>query len=446
MIPHKIVLSLIVLSLSIIKSESSHLANLNKTTSVGLSKFYYADKLFYLTLEEPKFEKLNIVIDKDSKTITISKDDKDDICKINTTTFDLQSQDKIFQFNVTCNNDTINTFQYNLNASTINFTYNNKTNLANKEFSYQIYTMQYFLESNNSIFSIIKFIILFSGIYVSFYGHSSNFLVITLFIQYFLFILVEELYEAFSELIIVSEILGMFLFIFSLIIGGALGILFNLKLPKSLPFIYTFSAVFSISKIFIYSLPFSNILRQYDIELSYLSYLAISIVIAIIISTAVLYSNPDIKKYSYLVSSSITGPYIIICGLSYIVGGIVYIKIRLHVEKIPSDSKNEYFIIYLSLFVLSITFQLFHKSFEIRKEQKKEETEQYKKMNSNDTSSSMNYIRPRLSTEMENNFRPSDVGKMIPDENNDNIPDTQNEEPYTEENQDEGYVNEENLE
>ena len=165
MIPHKIVLSLIVLSLSIIKSESSHLANLNKTTSVGLSKFYYADKLFYLTLEEPKFDYLNIVIDKDSKTITISEYD---ICKINTTTFDLQSQDKIFQFNVTCNNDTINTFQYNLNASTINFTYNNKTYLAkiNKEFSYQIYTMQYFLESNNSIFSIIKFIILFSGIYV----------------------------------------------------------------------------------------------------------------------------------------------------------------------------------------------------------------------------------------------------------------------------------------
>ena len=147
-----------------------------------------------------------------------------------------------------------------------------------------------------------------------------------------------------------------------------------------------------------------------------------------------------------MVSSSITGPYIIICGLSYIVGGIVYIKIRLHVEDIPSDSGNEYFIIYLSLFVLSITFQLFHKSFEIRKEQKKEETEQYKMMNSNDTSSSMNYIRPRLSTEMENNFRPSDVGKMIPDENNDNIPDTQKEEPYTEENQDEGYVNEENLE
>ena len=118
MIPHKIVLSLIVLSLSIIKSESSHLANLNKTTSVGLSKFYYADKLFYLTLEEPKFDNLDIVID---KTITINEYD---ICKINTTTFDLQSQDKIFQFNVTCNNDTINTFQYNLNASTINFTYN----------------------------------------------------------------------------------------------------------------------------------------------------------------------------------------------------------------------------------------------------------------------------------------------------------------------------------
>ena len=109
MIPHKIVLSLIVLSLSIIKSESSHLANLNKTTSVGLSKFYYADKLFYLTLKEPKFDNLTIVVGGDSKTITISE--YDDICKINTTTFDLQSQDKIFQFNVTCNNDTINTFQ-----------------------------------------------------------------------------------------------------------------------------------------------------------------------------------------------------------------------------------------------------------------------------------------------------------------------------------------------
>ena len=96
MIPHKIVLSLIVLSLSIIKSESSHLANLNKTTSVGLSKFYYADKLFYLTLEEPKFDNLTIVVGGDSKTITISE--YDDICKINTTTFDLQSQDKIFQF------------------------------------------------------------------------------------------------------------------------------------------------------------------------------------------------------------------------------------------------------------------------------------------------------------------------------------------------------------
>ena len=329
----------------------------------------------------------------------------------------------------------------------INFTYNNiKYPSINNDFSYKMYPMQYFLESNNHIFSIIKFILLFSGIYISLYGHSNNFLVSTIFIQSFLFILVEEIYEAFPNEIIIDERLGMFLFIFSLIIGGALGILFNLKLSKSLPFIYTFSSLFTVSRILIYLLPFLGCVDSQKRELFYYSYQAISIVIAIFISTAILYSKSSIQKFTYLVTSSIIGPYIIICGLSYIVGGIVFIKIKMYFEEneLSFNSKNEYIFIYLSFFILSITFQLFHKSFDIRKEKIDEEIEQFKKMNSNDTSSSLNYIRPRLSTEMENNFRPSDVGKMIPDESN--IV-THNEEPYTEEVQeDEGYVNEENLE
>ena len=442
MIPHKIVVTILALSLSLIKSDSSHVANFNKSTSVGLSKFYYADKLFYLTLKEPKFKNLTIDIDKDSQNITINQYDK---CKVDTTTFNLQ-QNKTFTFNLTCGDNSNNTLEYYLNTFTINFIYNNiKYPSINNDtnFSYKMYPMQYFLESNNHIFSIIKFILLFSGIYISLYGHSNNFLVSTIFIQSFLFILVEEIYEAFPNEIIIDERLGMFLFIFSLIIGGALGILFNLKLSKSLPFIYTFSSLFTVSRILIYLLPFRDYVNS---ELSYYLYLAISIVIAIFISTAILYSKSSIQKYMYLVTSSIIGPYIIICGLSYIVGGIVFIKIRMYFEEneLSFNSKNEYIFIYLSFFILSITFQLFHKSFDIRKEKIDEEIEQFKKMNSNDTSSSLNYIRPRLSTEMENNFRPSDVGKMIPDESN--IV-THNEEPYTEEVQeDEGYVNEENLE
>ena len=131
--------------------------------------------------------------------------------------------------------------------------------------------------------------------------------------------------------------------------------------------------------------------------------------------------------------------------MSYIAGGIIYIKIRNNFNdgELQSDNKNEYLIIYISLFIISVLFQFFQKSFEISKSKLEEEKEEFKKMNSNDTSNSINIAKPRLSTEMENTFRPSDVGKMLPEDNPQNLPEPNPEEPF---NDDEGYVNEENLE
>ena len=432
MFAHSILL--IIITLGLILYSNQNLANYNKTTSIGISKFYFSDELFYfITKTNPLFQ--NITINNTSQGITINSSDT---CKVDLDSFELG--DNIFSFNLNCKEK--NTMKYNFTSKNVTFTYNSKNYTYNytEAFSYQIFTMQLFLESSKGIFSVIKFIVLFSGLYVSFYGYCHIFAVSTLFIQYFLFILVEEIYEIwFRTTIVEEETIGMFLFIFSLIIGGAFGILFNLKLPKSLPFIYTFSAVFCLSKILIYLLPYHSLAKIY------FYYLFGSIVLAAMISSAILYSSPGIKKNSFLFTSSIIGPYLVICGLSYIAGGIIYIKIRNNFNdgELQSDNKNEYLIIYISLFIISVLFQFFQKSFEISKSKLEEEKEEFKKMNSNDTSNSINIAKPRLSTEMENTFRPSDVGKMLPEDNPQNLPEPNPEEPF---NDDEGYVNEENLE
>lgn len=433
--PTIIIITIFALSLRLILSQN--VANYSKITAIGISKFYSGDKIYFFNADEPTFSNLSIT--EQSEKIIINNNDT---CTVSLTS--LAINDTFFTFNLSCINEN-NTMEYDLKNKKVNFIYKSQNYsynyTQNEQFSYQIFTMQFFLESTRGVFSIIKFMVLFSGLYVSFYGYCNNFTVSTLFIQYFLFILVEEIYEnVFKTTVIDNEIIGMFLFIFSLIIGGALGILFNLKFPKSLPFIYTFSAVFCVSKILIYLLPYQSLAKNYY------TYLFSSIVLAVMISIAVLYSSPRVKKNSFLLTSSVIGAYLIICGVSYTVGGIIFIKIRNNFDEgqLPSDDKIKYLIIYFSFLIISVIFQFFQQTFDTSKSKLDAEKEEFKKMNSNDTSNSIN--KPRLSTEMENTFRPSDVGKMLPEDNAQNPPELNQEEPFTDVHDDEGYVNEENLE
>ena len=116
MFAHSILL--IIITLGLILYSNQKLANYNKTTSIGISKFYFSDELFYfITKTNPLFQ--NITINNTSQGITINSNDT---CKVDLDSFELG--DNIFSFNLNCKEK--NTMKYNFTSKNVTFTYNSK--------------------------------------------------------------------------------------------------------------------------------------------------------------------------------------------------------------------------------------------------------------------------------------------------------------------------------
>ena len=115
MFAHSILL--IIITLGLILYSNQNLANYNKTTSIGISKFYFSDELFYfITKTNPLFQK--ITINNTSQGITINSSDT---CKVDLDSFEL-SDNSIFSFNLNCKEK--NTMKYNFTSKNVTFTYN----------------------------------------------------------------------------------------------------------------------------------------------------------------------------------------------------------------------------------------------------------------------------------------------------------------------------------
>ena len=102
------------------------------------------------------------------------------------------------------------------------------------------------LNMQNTVRTNIKtFVFIFinlEGLFISFYGFSQIGRVITLLIMFALYILIEEIYEK-TEYISETKELGVFVFIFTIIIGGALGVLIILKGSGIYPFFLHYGAL-----------------------------------------------------------------------------------------------------------------------------------------------------------------------------------------------------------
>ena len=391
-----------VILINIVKGECTGI-NRMFTQSYGLSLFYFPDKEYVLNLTN----QIDITHSIDSFLFTFNNTQYN--CSINKTSYQLNEKgiNNSFSFDGSCNERNEQKIPINVNFDLTNTSnvsiriMNTKKNEELKSYSSlnvheHLYLMQYLLQS-----SFLSFAIICCGLFISFYGFSQIGRVITLLIMFALYILIEEIYEK-TEYISETKELGVFVFIFTIIIGGALGVLIILKGSGIYPFFYGFSFVFSITKVFIYLIPI-----PYSSYSFYYFYTGISILFSFVIGIALCMLKKDYLCYVYLLTSSFIGAYITTCGLSYQVGGLIYAKVKIdyhYDNKLINDKKLLYCLVYIIGIIIGILYQFFQLSFNINKNALYEE--KYNPIIS--LTHSSDFIVTRKSDEVNrNSFRPS---------------------------------------
>lgn len=356
------------------------------TQSYGLSLFYFPDKEYVLNLAN------QIDITNELNSFTFMNKYQYN-CEINSQTYKLNEKgtNNSFSFQATCN-DSIPIFVYYdlTNISQVSISITNTLNRELKTFTSlqvkeHLYLLQLFLHS-----SLIAFLIVCCGLYISFYGYCHVARSTSIIIMFILYTLVEEIYEK-TDYISETKELGVFVFIFTIIICGALSILIYLKGTKFYPFFYGFTFIYTITKFFIYLIPIS----YYSYSFYYL-YTGISILLSFTIGGAACLITKKYLCYVYLITSSFIGSYFTICGLSYLVGGLLYAKVKIDYYynddvKLKDDKNMLYLIIYSIQIVITILFQLFQLLFD------------YKTLNKEKFHPTFNLIGPVDSDEDESN-------------------------------------------
>ena len=352
-----------VVLINVVKGECTGI-NQMFAQSYGLSLFYFPDKEYVLNLTN------QIDITNKIDSFLFTHNSKQYNCSINKETFQLNEKgtNNSFSFSANCNDSTIPIdILFDLtNTSNVSISIKNKeTKDVLKSYSSlnvqeHLYLMQYLLQS-----SLLSYLIILCGLFISFYGYSNIGRVITFIIMFALYILIEEIYEK-TEYISETKELGVFVFIFTIIIGSALGILVILKGAGCYPFFSGFTFIYTITKVFIYLIPI-----PYSSYSFYYLYTGISILFSFVIGIACCIIKKDYLCYVYLITSAFIGSYFTICGLSYQVGGLIYAKVKIDYQynniKLQSDKKVLYFIVYIIGVIIGILYQFLQLSSEINK-------------------------------------------------------------------------------
>ena len=441
--------------------------NYESTYNKRFHFFYYPDKFYYLKLalnDRITFNDNNFYIlsNESSENITLySNNGSTKSFSINKLSFDVSTKNKTFIFNFTDNsifnislNDkikmTISEFNNNDDNMLTNVYRSDPFSLESATIEEGLFLMQYGLEATKN-FNFITMLIVISGVFISYYGKNWQKSTICLYIIYALYILVEEIYEV-SGFVNDTSAICMFLVIFAIIIGGGLGIFLVKKLNNHLKFFIGFAFGYSLSKtiLYLFILPYAT----YTMMFNYI-YLFISLLLSVTIGIISHHIKVKNSEVFIIIASSCTGSYILMSGLSFYLGGLIFSKIVMTFYQISDNEGIEfllksnhnifYLVFYIINFILSILFQLLNKTYEMSKIKFSDEVKD-QELSATITD------KPRLSNETERPNLTHNSGpiSLVP---HDNIEVSRGVDPnyisndvYQNENIEEGYDNDENKE
>ena len=238
-----------------------------------------------------------------------------------------------------CNNETDNRYYLDINE---------------KKISHTIMT-HFFLNGG-----IYGFFIIPIGIFISFYGSIHYIIASSLYGIFFLFSFINFLIEE-NLFIIESYSKVVYIVVVGVIIGGGLGLVLSNENTKTKKFWVQkiffgifFGAIFWKSLLYFCFIPIFAFEEHYQITIRIMRFL---IIIPMLLFGFLFYKSKRIKK-SFLLNTSISGSYIVINGLNYIIGGFYDETINFYYfdlyEKIPLKM---YLIIYIILIVFSSIYQ-----------------------------------------------------------------------------------------
>lgn len=207
---------------------------------------------------------------------------------------------------------------------------------------------------------IYGFFIIPIGIFISFYGSIHYIITSSLYGIFFLFAFLNFLTEE-NPVFIESISKVVYIVVVCVIIGGGLGLVLSNKNTKTKKFLKQkiffgifFGAIFWKSLLYFCFIPIFAFEDHYQITIRIMRFL---IIIPMLLFGFLFYKSKRIKK-SFLLNTSISGSYIVINGLNYIIGGFYDETINFHYfdlyEKIPLKM---YLIIYIILIVFSSIYQ-----------------------------------------------------------------------------------------
>lgn len=425
----------------------------------GLSFFFYPDKYYYLKLNwnnsnnQITFKQgdISISIDEQSNNFILHyNNNSTKNHSVKKASFEVSTKKKTFTFNSSDDSLMVN---ISLNDKTMNITEINKNdeNKVNKYYiSHQfnnseegLFIMQSGLEATNN-FNLIALLIVISGVFVSYYGKSWQRISICLYMIYALYILVEDIFEE-SHFVNDSKEICMFLVIFAIIIGGGLGIFLVKKLVNHFRLFIGFAFGYSLSKaiLYLFILPYAKYTKVF-----HYTYFAISLLLSVVIAII-----SQCKKFKHtdlilIIAFSCIGSYILMSGLSFYLGGLIFSKIimtfyqMVDTEKdmsfLKSNNNNIFYLLfYIFNFILSILFNLLSKTYEISKFKLKEEEKDQ------ELSATIIYkSRPSNESEKPNVTQSSGPINLIPHVDQNCVSNAM----YQGDNIEEGYENDENKE
>ncbi len=238
--------------------------------------------------------------------------------------------------------------------SKCNIETDNRYYLEINEISHTIMT-HFFLNGG-----IYGFFIIPIGIFISFYGSIHYIITSSLYGIFFLFSFLNLITEE-NPSIIESTSKVVYIVVVCVIIGGGLGLFLSEKNTKTKKFLRQkiffgifFGAIFWKSLLYFCFIPIFAFEDHYQIIIRIMRFL---IIIPMLLFGFLFYKSKRIKK-SFLLNTSISGSYIVINGINYIIGGFYDETINFHYfdlyEKIPLKM---YLIIYIILIFFSSIYQ-----------------------------------------------------------------------------------------